>query len=109
STLDHSLAVSFQNDDNLHLCRTSMPMKLPFALLLLMVPALSLADEPTTRPAVPPGVALRKAVTQVDQIYRQEFAKAREPQAKMALAKKILDAGRDEQNPENKYALLNKS
>ena len=43
------------------------------------------ADEPTTKPAVPPATAMRKAKAQVDQLYRDDLVKARDPQAKSAI------------------------
>src|SRR5690349_3062885 len=78
-------------------------------LLLVIICAPALADEPTTKPAVPNAAALRKATAQVDQQYREDVTKARDPEAKSALAKKILDAAKDEEKPDVKYALLNKA
>jgi len=88
-------------------------MRLPLILVSMLIVAVSaapaLADEPTTKPAVPNAAALRKAAAQVDQQYREDVARARDAEAKSALAKKILDAAKDEQKPDVKYALLNKA
>src|ERR1700730_16705658 len=89
-------------------------MFLPWARALLglfvaMIASFALADEPATRPALPTAPALRKSTTQVDQLYRDDVAKARDQQAKSALARKILDAAKDEEKADVKYALLNKA
>src|SRR3954468_23179083 len=78
-------------------------------LVVTVLCAPVLADEPTSRPAVPNAAALRKATAQVDQQYREDVAKARDAEAKSALAKKILDAAKDEEKPDVKYVLLNKA
>jgi hypothetical protein len=89
-------------------------MRLPVShaltgLLLVILCAPAVADEPTTKPTVPNAASLRKATAQVDQQYREDVAKARDPEAKAALAKKILDAAKDEEKPDVKYTLLNKA
>src|SRR5579871_4256541 len=78
-------------------------------LMLVVCCAASLADEPTTKPAVPNAAALRKATTQVDQTYREDVARARDAAGKVALAKRILDTAKDEEKLDVKYALLNKA
>jgi hypothetical protein len=78
-----------------------------FLSLALVVPVI--ADEASTRPAAPTPAALRKPAAQVDQTYRADISVARDPQAKSALAGKILAAATDEQKLDTKYAMLIKA
>ena len=45
----------------------------------------------------------------MDQTYREALARARDPEAKSALAKRLLKAAADEEKHETKYAVLNKA
>jgi hypothetical protein len=85
-----------------------LPVRALLGFLIAVGASGAFADEPATKPAVPTATAMRKATAQVDQLYRDDVAKARDQQAKSALARKILDAAKDEEKAEVKYALLNK-
>ena len=66
-------------------------LKRPAARVVLVIIVLhcglALADEPTTKPAVPTAVALRKATAAVDQQYKEDVARARDADSKSVLCR----------------------
>jgi hypothetical protein len=83
------------------------------AAVLMLALALSTgrlgAEGADTRPAPPDAAAVRKAASEVDEVYRDQLAKAHDPESKAALARSILKLSADEAEPVARFALLNKS
>jgi hypothetical protein len=75
-------------------------------LPLLIVPLLSGAA-PATRPTAPDSSALRKAAAGVREVFGKDLAGARTPEARVALANKLLAAADQTQDdPAARYLLL---
>ncbi len=89
-------------------------MRCALALLFLfclstLTPTL-VAAQATTRPAVPDPIAIQTATRLVDGVFADEIVKAKTPDAKAALAEKLLKAaGETTDNPASRYVLLRKT
>lgn len=78
-------------------------------LPLLILPLLSGAA-PATRPAAPDSSALRKAAAGVREVFGKELAGAKTPEARVALAAKLLAAADQTQDdPAARYLLLTRA
>lgn len=94
------------NSDSLRRCLAGW-LVAGMCLLLLVGGAVRADGDPPDKQPIPAAAALAEAQQTVKEVFKEELAKAKKPEERWALAKRLLQAGTDEQGSSAaRFALL---
>jgi hypothetical protein len=74
--------------------------------LLLCISGSSWAGDDPEKQPVPAAAALAEAQQTVKEVFKEDLSKAKKPDERVALGKRVLQAGTDEQSSASRFALL---